>query len=210
MARVRRNVRRSARETPESHSAAEQPLEPAEEASAALFGGGWPRCRCRPAGGGLGSCCRTAVGWRFGSGDSRSRRLASSACRYARSGCLLHLLIVAAQDGIRRHQAGCLLHLLVVSAQNRICRCCAHNRLLGGRRVAHCSENVIGIIRIPKRWFSMVAGVKQSGRSRFHHSRAGLAFADGPVPALVPITVGGRQTHRPRSPVRPTPTKRSR
>lgn len=141
-----RRIRRSGRETPEIDSAAEQSLEPAEETAAALTG----RSRCGPAGCRLGSRCRTGADRRFGSGSGGGRRRGSSGGRHARSGCCLHLLVVAAQDGIRRHQAGCLLHLLVVAAQNRICRCCAHNRLLGGRRVGHCNEIVLTIIRIPE------------------------------------------------------------
>ena len=149
-ARLSRGVRRSGHEIPEIDSAAEQPLEPAEETAAALTGSGRRWCRCRAGGCGLGSRCRAAADRRFGSSRGGGRRRGSSGCRHARSGCCLHLLVVATQDGIRRHQAGCLLHLLVVAAQNRICRCCAHNRLLGGRRVEHCNETAITIIRIPE------------------------------------------------------------
>ena len=120
-------------------SAAEQPLEPAQEPTS-LAGSG--RCRRRSAGRGLRSRnrLRLAGRWRLWRRRSGFCRLGSASGSSTRPRCLLHLLMVATQDGIRRHTAGCLLHLLVVPAQNGICRYLAHNRLLDGKRTEHCNE----------------------------------------------------------------------
>ena len=102
---------------PVADSAAEQPLEPAQE-STALAGGG-RRCRRRSGG-----------GWRLARRRGRFRRPGSAIRPRTGPGCLLHLFVVATQDGICRHRSGDLLHLLVMPAQNGICRYCAHSRLL--------------------------------------------------------------------------------
>ena len=109
-------------------SAAEQPLEPAEE-SAALAR--WCRLRCGRGTAGRWLRCRlrAARGWRPGRRRRGLLRHGRATRPDARPSCLLHLLVVTTQDGIRRHQASCLLHLLVMSEQNGICRC-GHNRLL--------------------------------------------------------------------------------
>ena len=112
--------RSPATQRPDTRSAAEQSLDPAEEPPVRTVGS---RLRC---------CC-----WRYRRAGSlwlpaRSRRLRrpgggtrppTRACRS------LHLLIVAAQDRIRRRQSGRPLHLLVMPAQNGICRYRAHDRL---------------------------------------------------------------------------------
>ena len=114
---------------PVADSAAEQPLEPAQE-STALAGGGRRRCRRRAARRRLGSRRRSGGGWRLARRRGRFRRPGSTIRPRTGPGCLLHLFVVTTQDGICRHRSGDLLHLLVMPAQNGICRYCAHSRLL--------------------------------------------------------------------------------
>ena len=78
-------------------SAAEQLLEPAEE-STALAGRGGLRCRtaCRR----LGSRCWPGGGWRLTGRRSGLRCRRSADRPHVHPACLLHLLVVATQDGI--------------------------------------------------------------------------------------------------------------
>ena len=114
---------------PVAYSAAEQPLQPAEE-STALAGDGRRRCWRRVARRRLGSRRRSGDGRRLARRRGRFRRLGNAIHPRTGPGCLLHLFVVTTQNGICRRRSGDLLHLLVMPAQNGICRYCAHSRLL--------------------------------------------------------------------------------
>ena len=120
-AEQRRRAGRTRRRFADTRLAAEQPLEPTEEPPARRVGSRLRRCRRRHG---------TAGSLRLPARSSRLRRPGGGSRRHARACRSLHLLVVAAQDGVRRRRSGRLLHLLVMPVQNGIRRYRAHDRLL--------------------------------------------------------------------------------